>query len=97
MKFDKKEIVPFCMCLLTLVVCLLMAFCGILSRKYVKLEEEVKKLNLSQYSVIEQNKRLVSEISTLTSSERIEDIAVNELGMRKAESEEIMRVEVKGK
>ena len=91
MKFDKKEIVPFCMCLLTLVVCLLMAFCGILSRKYVK------KLNLSQYSVIEQNKRLVSEISTLTSSERIEDIAVNELGMRKAESEEIMRVEVKGR
>ena len=44
--------------------------------------------------LIEENKKLVSEIGRLSSSERIEKIAVSEYGMRLAESDEIIRVEV---
>ena len=44
--------------------------------------------------LIEENKKLVSEIGMLSSSERIEKIAISEYGMRLAESDEIVRVEV---
>jgi cell division protein FtsL len=47
--------------------------------------------------LIESNKALVTDISVLSSSERIEKIAVEELGMRKATSDEIVRVSIKGK
>ena len=46
--------------------------------------------------LIEENKRIVSEISVLTNAERIEKIAVEELGMHKAEAEDIVRVEMTG-
>jgi cell division protein FtsL len=39
-------------------------------------------------------KTLIADISNLSSTSRIEAIAVNELAMRKATSSEIMRVEV---
>ncbi|HOE09292.1 MAG TPA: cell division protein FtsL, partial [Treponemataceae bacterium] len=56
---------------------------------------EVKKLESVESALIENNKNLVAEISLLSSAERIESFAINELGMRKAGSDEIVRVEVK--
>ena len=46
--------------------------------------------------LIEQNKKLVSDISLLSSTDRIERIATEELGMHKAETEDIVRVEMNG-
>lgn len=68
---------------------------GVQSSRYEKLENEIRKLEKEQAELIEKNNQLISEISILSSSERIEKIAVEELGMRKADSAEIIRVEVK--
>ena len=57
---------------------------------------EVVELERKQEKLIEENKRIVSEISVLTNAERIEKIAVEELGMHKAEAEDIVRVEMTG-
>ena len=46
--------------------------------------------------MIEENKRLVADISELAKPERIEKIAIEELGMHKAESEDVVRVEMSG-
>ena len=45
---------------------------------------------------IAENKRLVADISELAKPERIEKIAIDELGMHKADSEDVVRVEMSG-
>ena len=45
---------------------------------------------------IEQNKKLVSDISLLSSTDRIKRIATDELGMHKAETKDIVRVDMNG-
>jgi cell division protein FtsL len=67
------------------------------SQQYMNIEKEVADLEQVQKDLIESNKALVTDISVLSSSERIEKIAVEELGMRKATSDEIVRVSIKGK
>lgn len=81
---------------LALLIPALMILAGVQTHRYTMLEKRVDQLNSSQYEIIEESKRLVSDISVLASSDRIEKIASEELGMRKAESEEIVRVEIKG-
>ena len=63
---------------------------------YTDLTKEIKELESKQERLIEDNKKLVGEISILSSAERIEQIAVEELGMHKAESDDIIRVEMTG-
>ena len=69
---------------------------AIQSKKYTDLTKEIQELELKQEKLIEENKKLVSDISQLSSAERIEKIAVEELGMHKAEAEDIVRVEMTG-
>ena len=71
-------------------------FVRIAGKKYKDLTKEVVELERKQEKLIEENKRIVSEISVLTNAERIEKIAVEELGMHKAEAEDIVRVEMTG-
>lgn len=80
---------------LALAIPLLLCFDSFQSHRYSELQKEVKKLESVESSLIENNKNLVAEISLLSSAERIESFAINELGMRKAGSDEIVRVEVK--
>ncbi|MCQ2573801.1 MAG: cell division protein FtsL [Treponema sp.] len=75
-------------------VCLILY--GVQTKKYMDLSREVTRLEQKQEKLIEENKRLVSDISVLSSSTRIEKIAVEELGMHKAESAEIVRVDMTG-
>ena len=88
-----KKSVP--LYILALSVPLLLCFDSFQSDRYTQLVKEIKKMESVETALIEENKNLVADISLLSSSERIEYIAVNELGMRKAGSEEIVRVEVK--
>ena len=60
------------------------------------LYKEVTALEKKQEELIEQNKRLVGDISLLSGSDRIEKIASEELGMHKAEKEDIVRIEMNG-
>ncbi len=66
------------------------------AKKYSDLTKEITELETKQEKLIEENKKLVSDISQLSSAERIERIAVEELGMHKAQAEDIVRVEMTG-
>jgi len=63
--------------------------------RYSRLENEFRRLDKQQYEVITLNKRLISGISVLSTPERIEKVAVEDLAMRKALPDEIMRIELK--
>lgn len=86
----------------TLVLLLVCAIPGLLflyavqAKKNTDLLREITLLENKEAKLIEENKKLVSDISVLTSAERIERIAEEELGMHKAESEDIVRVEMTG-
>ena len=66
------------------------------ARKYTALTAEIRDLEKKQEKLIEDNKKLVNEIAILSSADRIEEIAVEELKMHKAEKEDIVRVEMTG-
>lgn len=82
--------------LLTLSIPLLLFLYAVQAQKYTTLTTEVSELEERQEKLIEENKRLVNEISILSSAERIEKIASEELKMHKAQSDDIIRVEVTG-
>ena len=84
-----------CICAAT--VPALLVINSIQARRYKKLEKEVTALEKKQVELVEENKRLITDISLLSGSDRIERIASTELNMHKAESEEIVRVEMKGR
>lgn len=79
---------------LTLSIPLLLFFTVWQSSRYANVERELKDYDKEQYRLIEENKRKISGISILLRSERIEKIAIEQLKMRKAESPEILRVEI---
>ncbi|MDO4506555.1 MAG: cell division protein FtsL [Spirochaetales bacterium] len=83
-------------CLLALGIPGLLILNGIQSSKYRTLKKEVEDLERKQETLIEENKKLITDISLLSSSDRIEKIAEEDLGMRQAESKEIVRVGVPG-
>ena len=73
-----------------------LAIGGMRSRKYADLNKDVTDLETRQQTLVDENKNLITDISLLSSTDRIERIAEEELGMRQAESEEIVRVQMKG-
>lgn len=83
-------------CIAAIMIPGLLILNAIQAKKYTGLAKEVVNLEKKQEALIEENKKLITEISILSSSDRIEDIASGELGMRKAESSEIVRVEMSG-
>ncbi|MCQ2582319.1 MAG: cell division protein FtsL [Treponema sp.] len=82
--------------LVALFVPVLLFMYAVQAKKYTDLSREIVELENKQEKLIEENKRLVSDISILSSAERIEKIATEELGMHKAESDDIIRVEMTG-
>ena len=80
----------------TVLILLALAVYGIQTKRYADLYKEVTALEKKQEELIEQNKRLVGDISLLSGSDRIEKIASEELGMHKAEKEDIVRIEMNG-
>ncbi|MEE0886395.1 MAG: septum formation initiator family protein [Treponema sp.] len=83
-------------CLLAVSIPLLLLAYAVQTRRYAELSREIAELESKQERLIEQNKKLVSDISLLSSTDRIEKIASEELGMHKAETEDIVRVEMNG-
>lgn len=64
------------------------------SGEFRKCENEILALEQKQEDLVEDNKKIIANISRLSSSDRIERIATEELGMREALSKEIIRVEM---
>ena len=83
-------------CVLAAMIPILLICYGFQTKRYAELSREVTALERTQEELVEQNKRLVGEISILSSTDVIEKKAVEELGMHKAEAEDIVRVEMNG-
>ncbi len=64
------------------------------AERYMQIQREVEALEQKQIQLVEENKKLIIDISLLSSGQRIGNIAENELGMHKAEGDEIIRVEM---
>lgn len=84
------------LCLVVLSIPAMLCLYAVQAKKYTALTQEVRDLEKKQEKLIEENKKLVSDIAVLSSADRIEKIAVEELGMHKAETEDIVRVEMTG-
>ena len=83
-------------CLFVLLIPFMLFMYGFQAKRYSKLKIEIKALEQKQEKLIEENKKIVNEISILSSADRIEKIALEELGMHKAQADDIVRVEMTG-
>ena len=92
----KDFIVKFVFCVFVLAIPFVLCLYAAQARRYTALTAEIRELERKQEKLIEENKKLVSDIAVLSSADRIEKIAVEELGMHKAETEDIVRVEMTG-
>ena len=64
------------------------------SSRYGDLERELKKLEKTQEEWVENNKRLIAGITFLSSPDRIEHIARNELHLQKKLPEEVLQISI---
>lgn len=80
--------------LMVLSIPLLLGVVSWQSARYGDLERELARLEKSQQEWIENNKRLVAGVSLLSSPDRIEHIARDELGMEKKQPEEVLLIHI---
>jgi len=75
------------------------AFLGLIawqSARYSDLERELVRLEKNQEEWVESNKRLIANITALSSPGRIERIAREELGLQKKRPEEVLQISIGG-
>ena len=84
----KKSILYFIM----LSIPLLLGLAAWQSARYGDLERELGRLENSQQEWVENNKRLIAGILLLSSPDRIEHIARDELGMEKKQPEDVLQI-----
>ena len=92
----KNVFLKIAVCVFVLLIPCMLFMYGFQAKRYSKLRLEIKALEKKQEMLIEENKKIVNEISILSSADRIEKMAVEELGMHKAQAEDIVRVEMTG-
>ena len=66
------------------------------SVRYAELDRNVRRLEAVQEDWVESNKKLVAGIAVLSSSSRIEHIAVKDLGLVKMRPEDVLQVTIEG-
>jgi cell division protein FtsB len=64
------------------------------AERYAALERSVKMLEAEQEEWVESNKKLIAGIAVLSSSERIEYIAVHDLGLVKIRPENVLQIRI---
>jgi cell division protein FtsL len=81
----------------TLTIPLFLGALTLQSTRYMDLKQEVRQLEAEQTEWIDSNKRLIAGIAMLSSPERIEHIARDELGLVKKRPEEILQIRIEGR
>jgi len=66
------------------------------SVRYTELERDVRRLEAVQEDLVESNKRLIAGIAVLSSSSRIEQVAVYDLGLSKIRPEHVLQIRIEG-
>jgi cell division protein FtsL len=64
------------------------------STRYNELDREVRRLEAVQEDWVENNKRLIAGIAVLSSSERIEQIAIHDLALKKIRPEDVLQIRI---
>jgi cell division protein FtsL len=64
------------------------------SARCAGLNKELRRLEAVQEEWVESNKRLIAGIAVLSSSERIGNIAVHDLGLSKIEPEDVLQIRI---
>ena len=80
--------------LLSLTLPLFLGVTVVQARRYADLQRELRRLEVVQEEWIERNKRLIAEIGLYSSAERIERMAVEELGLTKKRPEDILQIRI---
>ena len=94
MKAKQKIARNVAICLVAASIPSFLAVSGLQAKKFIDLEDEIRKMEQKQEALVEENKSLITGISVLSSADRIEAIASEQLGMKIAETNEIIRVEM---
>jgi cell division protein FtsL len=66
------------------------------SVRYTELEKNVRRLEAVQEDWVNSNKKLIAAIAVLSSSLRIKQIAVNDLGLVKVRPEDVLQIRIDG-
>jgi len=64
------------------------------SVRYTALEREVRRLEAAQEDMVESNKRLIAGIAVLSSSSRIGQVAVFDLGLSRMRPEHVLQIRI---
>ena len=64
------------------------------SVRYTELERDVRRLEAAQEDLVESNKRLIAGIAVLSSSSRIGQAAVYDLGLLKMQPEHVLQIRI---
>lgn len=65
------------------------------SVRYTELEKNVRRLEAVQEDWVSDNKKLIAGIAVLSSSSRIEQVAIQDLGLAKIQPEDILQVRIR--
>jgi hypothetical protein len=87
----------FALYFLTLSIPALLGLTAWQSCRYADLERETVRLESTQEEWINSNRRLIAGVALLSSSERIEYIVKNELGLTKKRPGEVLQILIKGR
>ena len=85
--------------LLYFIVLTIPLFLGVVawqSVRYSKLDRDVRRLEAVQEDWVESNKKLIAGIAVLSSSQRIQSIAVRDLGLSKVRPEDVLQIRIEG-
>jgi cell division protein FtsL len=66
------------------------------SFRYTELEKNVRVLEANQEEMIVENRKLIASIAVLSAPSRIEQIAVQDLGLKKILPENVLQVRIEG-
>ena len=64
------------------------------SVRYAELDREVRRLEAVQEDWVESNKKLIAGIAVLSSSSRIEQVAVHDMRLSKIRPEDVLQVRI---
>ena len=85
--------------LLYFIVLSIPVFLGLLawqSVQYKELERNVRRLEAVQDDLLADNNRIIANIAVLSSTSRIEQIAVNDLGLSRLRPENVLKIRIEG-
>jgi cell division protein FtsL len=82
--------------IVTLTIPVMLALVSWQSNRFLDLEQKTAALEREQEKWVESNNRLIAVIAMLSSSERIEHIAQDQLGLNRVRPEDVLQIKIAG-